>query len=526
MAATIDPFTGLPTSNTPTQTSGVITSAPMPAVNPVASYSALTSNPTNPLQGSLTPPPVAPVSTAPTNVALAQTAFNSQTLVPAQQDANRIMSQLRTALGADGSTSVAAQKAAEEANLTKQYDIAGKQNLVNSLSGQIKGNLTGAQAQALGADRLGGVNAQQYAAEGARYDREATIKNLNLSAQLQAAQGDLTGAQNTINQAITAKYAPQEAQIQNLKDYLQLNAPELARQDAKALAQQNAMLSAAQKDLAEQKQNDTDISNLITNAAGQGAPADLIAKANLAKTPKDAAMVLGQFAGDYLKNQLLKEQISKVKAEAREQQIKNSSLTLPMGTQNKILANINAGKVQIGQLVSSATGDIPKNISADKQDGIIALKDLTKKVAQYSELYDTMEKQAVFGGAGLATGVKSSILPSTVQSQMEGLRGEITDLLARARSGAALTAYETSQYEDKIPGPYNTSFGIGTQGTEKLKSFASSLNGTLGTKLAGYGVTFASTPEEDYLDSVEKAHGAINTQSNEVSSYTRSLMAQ
>lgn len=348
--------------------------------------------------------------------------------------------------------------------------------------------------------------------------RNNAIQLASNAYQSAIARNDYETAKVKADEMIANKYDGIMAEIEAKKTNLENIKYNLSSAEKKVAEATTARINKEKQAMEEKKANEKGISDLVINASSQGAPQALRDKAAKAKTPLEAANILGEYAGDYLKNEKLRAEISRIAADTREQNLKNAALGVPANVQNKIAANINAGKIFSGQIVSKATGDIPKNISQDKVDGLLALKDLTKKVSDYSALYEQM------GGAGLYQGVKSKVLPSSTQSQMDGLRSEIVDLLARARSGAALTAYETEQYENKLPGTFNTTFGLGTQGTEKLKSFSSSLNGTLNTKLNGYGVTFATTPEEDYLDAVEKASSSINTSQSQVSSYTQSLM--
>lgn len=190
----------------------------------------------------------------------------------------------------------------------------------------------------------------------------------------------------------------------------------------------------------------------------------------------------------------------------------------------KIQANIASGKIAEGQIVSKATGDSPKSsqVSAGNIDGLLALRDLTNKVNEYESLYNAFESESLLGGAGLLSGARNTIKPTANVVAMRALRSEITDLLARARSGAALTAYETAAYEKKLPGTFNSISGLGTQGTDKIKSLKSSLLGTLNSKMEGYGVTFAgqgvgNQSVDSYLDNVGNT---INkTSGSTVSSY-------
>ena len=63
------------------------------------------------------------------------------------------------------------------------------------------------------------------------------------------------------------------------------------------------------------------------------------------------------------------------------------------------------------------------------------------------------------------------------------IKSEIVDMLARARSGAALTQDEVKNYESRLPGRFNESFFLGGSGLESIKNLKSSIEGKLNTSL-------------------------------------------
>lgn len=389
----------------------------------------------------------------------------------------------------------------------------------------------GAGAKGLTTAMLGGQQAALAKVREAENQTRAAEIGL-LDAQILGGQGQLKAAQDAANRAVDLMFQDREATVNTKLKQIELYTPLFNASEKKKA---DALTFALQKDqerLAEEKANAKGIENMVITASSQNAPQDLVERARKAKTPSEAAMILGQYAGDYYKTELLKQSIETEKAQRAkiysgiakdnaELQAVNALAKLP--TNQKIHANIASGKIQPGQLVSLSTGEIPKNISADKVDGILALKDLSKKVKEYSDVYNQFEKGALFGGAGLATGLKNIPFPSSTKTALDGLRSEITDLLARARSGAALTAFETEQYEAKLPTSFNSSLGIGKQGTDKIKSLQSSLDSTLGTKLQGYGVTFAESPDEDYLNMIDTAYNKTDTGELNYGGYAASL---
>lgn len=182
-----------------------------------------------------------------------------------------------------------------------------------------------------------------------------------------------------------------------------------------------------------------------------------------------------------------------------------TKISIP-GISDKVINNVVRGKVAGGQLVSAATGDVPKNVTSAQQDGLLALRDLAQKTAEYKKLYTDLSNEGVTGyfGTGIIKGVKNSIAPSVNATALETLRSEITDLLARARSGAALTAFETAQYEAKLPTSYSADQVFGNPQTT-IDGLQSSLDNTLKSKMQGYGILFAPTTEEIYVKRIDAA---------------------
>lgn len=288
---------------------------------PTASPNASISNLTNParLQGSIQTPAAAPVSdqSAVTN---AQLYLNSQAVadnaVTPYETANKsILDQYKEASG------MLVNKNADLNNFNNTLDTQGtgtvnfNKKLVVDLANQILANKTQGQVQQLDKGRLGGLTVAGGQNIDEEINRQTAIKNLTLGAQLNAAQGNLALAQDLVTQSIDAKYAPIEAKLANLKNYYDMNQTELTRIDKKAFQAQQMSLAAQEKDLEVKKKNDTDIQTILVNASSQNAPASLVAKAKNAKTPTEAAMILGSYAGDYWGTKTKIAQYNKILAE-------------------------------------------------------------------------------------------------------------------------------------------------------------------------------------------------------------------
>lgn len=188
-----------------------------------------------------------------------------------------------------------------------------------------------------------------------------------------------------------------------------------------------------------------------------------------------------------------------------------TKISIP-GVSDRVINNVVAGKIQGGQVVSATTGDVPKGVSGAQIDGYAALRDLKTKTEEYKKLYTNLAGEGLTGylGTGIVKGIKNSIAPSVNATALETLRNEITDLLARARSGAALTAYETAQYEAKLPTSYSADQIFGNPQTT-IDGLISSLDNTLQSKMSANGLIFAPTQEEIYAKKIDAARSGTTS---------------
>ena len=155
---------------------------------------------------------------------------------------------------------------------------------------------------------------------------------------------------------------------------------------------------------------------------------------------------------------------------------------------------------QEGQLYDINTGVFPEKLSATQVDGVTALYDLNKKLNDLDALYRQVN-------TGLIGGTFGGIVPSANRVAYNTLRSEITDLLARARTGAAITAFEEASYAKKLPGTFNQTFFLGASGSQKIGSLQSSLSGKLDSTLQINGVDiqgYLTKAEKDELAKLEK----------------------
>jgi hypothetical protein len=152
--------------------------------------------------------------------------------------------------------------------------------------------------------------------------RDNAIRSLSIAQQADIAQASLTGskarlalAQDKAQQMVDLKYKPQETKLATLQAQYKANQDYLERVD-KNLADTFAnKLKIEGERIKLAKENEQDIQKLIVNASSQGADSDIVQRASKAKTPMQAAMILGAYSGDYLQTQKLKAEIARINSE-------------------------------------------------------------------------------------------------------------------------------------------------------------------------------------------------------------------
>lgn len=161
-----------------------------------------------------------------------------------------------------------------------------------------------------------------------------------------------------------------------------------------------------------------------------------------------------------------------------------------------------------GTLVDRNTGVRSPTLSSSQEDGIVALRDLTRRLDDLKTKYNQ-------------THFYSN--EATRQSYVDD-RNEIVDLLARARTGAAITASEEATYKAKLPELFGITKGsiftaslpaVGNQKIDDLKSSLSGkLNNTLTTQgLSIYGYSKVKIGDKEYTvgDKIDNGNGQVGT---------------
>lgn len=168
---------------------------------------------------------------------------------------------------------------------------------------------------------------------------------------------------------------------------------------------------------------------------------------------------------------------------------------LPKGTFG-IVSEVAKGLPKpVGVLVDVSTGVKPSAMSSTQVDGLTALYDVTKKVDTLRELNDNI----VHG----VTGKVTALFDQDDRRRYLDLRKEIVDLLARARTGAAITEFEERNYSSRLPGLGADPFFAGASPESRIDSFDTAIQGALQTKLkvnnsAIYGYSKVKVGNQEY----------------------------
>lgn len=227
-----------------------------------------------------------------------------------------------------------------EANATVGYDpnaAKALQDKENSLLGEIEGiinkqategartaelenqlgvpdlnkNLTEIQNQikALNAEAFQQVQNQEgrlapmfgIVGEQERIQRLNSARQYGLAATAQAMQGSLALAQDSIERAIKAEFGGLEARLKYQELLLNLNRDKLSAADQKKTQALELALTEKTRLLQEQQQNRTGVYEVMTAAAQNGAPANVMSLMQKAQTPEQALAIASQY-GVFIQN--------------------------------------------------------------------------------------------------------------------------------------------------------------------------------------------------------------------------------
>lgn len=314
---------------------------------------------------------------------------------------------------------------------------------------------------------------------------DAMITNANIS----AISGQIQTAQAQVDRAMSLKYDPIKQQIENQKFILeQVNTKE---------ARAATMVKDFQlKQIDKQQADESELHKLSTTAAGFGAPTRVLGAVKDLATSGDpmayykSVSLLGPYLTDPAERTLKYAQAQKALNEAKAANIGDPMETLsfaqlyqstgkiptgiPKGTFGKIAQLAKDLPLTKGQIIQRNTGVTPGSDTtfADALSSLNSAIELSKQLKQ-------LDQQRV---GGLVSGTIGKVFGSSDQQRYVDLRGQIVDLLSRARSGAAINETELRQYNAMLPGRFSEAFGLGAQSDVRIDNFTNVLSSDLKNK--------------------------------------------
>ncbi|MBX3498102.1 MAG: hypothetical protein KF889_01560 [Alphaproteobacteria bacterium] len=355
------------------------------------------------------------------------------------------------------------------------------------------------QMKATSEDRLAPTFA--IVGEQASIDRQAAAKKAGIAAIATAKQGKLALAQDYVTQSLAAEFDPVEAEIAHKKFLLQINMDNFNVEEKRRAEARIEMLDQQRSALTEYRDQRAKTLDIMLAAAGAGADNATLAKIQAASSPEEATRLAGAVLGakfqDAKQQQEFENSIRLAQLAIDQRNASGGGVTtdplqalayaqqyastgtiptgLPKGTFGVVAQLAKELPKPDGSIIDTNTGTKPA-ISDARIDGLAALYDISKKVADLKQLDTERSKGLILGGLGKVFGAAD-------QQRYIDLRTEIVDLLSRARTGAALTASEEKFYADQLPGRVSNAFFLGVNTQDRIDNFASKINDTLDTKL-------------------------------------------
>lgn len=312
----------------------------------------------------------------------------------------------------------------------------------------------------------------QRDAQIARALKASEIGILNASAL--ATQGNIALAMETAQQAVDLKYAPYKEEIALYKSQLEALAPILSRDEKKQAREQELKANLALKDLDKRQANDKALQDILINASSQNAPVDLLNRAKNAKTPSEAAMILGQYAGDFYKTELLKQQISTEKAQRAKIYADMSASEIAAQTPeiDAWVANISSGKAKL----SDVPAKLKNGVSIGLSKTTSLAPEVKAKIEAAQSTYDLAQELKTLQGKGGAVGFgwKKSVFSKVPGIDEEPIAG--TDRANYESKFRQLKDTLAASNLDKIKG------AMSDKDIEFLRNIGTALNLDMGEK--------------------------------------------
>jgi hypothetical protein len=463
---------------------------------------------------------------------------------PTSTEPDKFQSYLQQFLGANQQNFETNIEGMNERNVrAMQKSLRPKENLVNSLQGQLNTLTSRRDQEILKLEGQGRGQTEGFVGgEQARIGREAAIQAMPIQAQLAIAQDDLDSARSYASQLFQAQSQDALARYNYQKELNGTVFNFLNEEQKRIMATKEREEDRA---FSIEQSNRNNLKQLSMQAIeyGQGALAGEFMRLDptsptynedvadaMGRLRKPVAAVKRDTAFDPSGN-LIDMQTGEVIRERQGGDVDGMSSDvvsyaqqfadtgkLPSVSELKqsgiTVSDVTSYAKQLpkanGVLLSQNTGVKPSTLSPTQEDGILALKDISQKIKELKELDKERQKGLLSAGLG-------KIFGSEDQQRYIDLRGEIVDLLARARTGAALTISEEKFYANQLPGRIaevgvipGTGIGLfGVDSQSRIDNFDSKITSTLETKLKGQGLVIQGYSKIDVPSLGERTVGEI-----------------
>lgn len=359
--------------------------------------------------------PISSVTTAPTAIKTpsptAPVDYNAMTAgiatpydIAAQQEQESLASQQQGASDINNLMQALSGKSAFEGQQAESLGLnAANQEYITKAAelSSLNKQAAAAQQQNISQGRQLGSIGSFVAGQGSEIERNRAIQAMTIGAELDAIKGRIDVAQSKVKQAVDLKYAQQEQDLANRLKMFDINSKiydTLSKSEQKQWDRAKYATEQKEKKLAEEKKSFEDIQNMIIEAT-PNAPRDVIAKAKkLADSGASklaVAQSLGVYGGEYLKNELLREQINKAKADVRETNAKINAINEKTDGTNLTGKPLKVSNTEITNLNEALTA----------RDSVNSL------VAQFKQNIADYGTQTVFGkGSGDREALRTNLL--------------------------------------------------------------------------------------------------------------------
>ena len=377
--------------------------------------------------------------------------------------------------------------------------------------------------------------------------RENAIKALSVSAIAQTLQGNVALAQSQVDRAIDIEFGQQEQKLKFLQTAYEMNKDVLERQDKKRATALTIQLAERDRLLQDQKEARKQVYDVSLMAAQSGADNATISKLQNARSPQEAITLAGSFLGEEFRQKVFQQQFERDLQKAQfnlaidkfEEDKKQFGMEYALNQKKLAIDEFKAlaeaggdsslnnlayaqqyaadGKIPTG-MPKGAFGAIsqmakelpkPKGTVVDINTGVKSAATSDTLQGAYGTLYSVIELAKELKDldkqrwGGVVSGTLGKVIGNEDQQKYIDLRDQIADLLARARTGAAINATEEKRYYNLLPSRFDEPFGFGADSQTRIDNFVNNITKDLENKtatqgLAIYGLTKVKINDQDY----------------------------